>query len=506
MLHIFGSVFPFFRHAFESAAAKQRRRVQGPCLESLEDRRLLSSYLISGKFGADYKGFPSTGLASGSFVGTFTATLPSSSSATITTFQIKMLNASGSVVASITSTHKGDIAYFSPATYGTGKREILNFYNGKYGLQLDFASPLPASGPIIPTDTFKYSTYGSSPTSFVTIPSGAISVDAELDIDGMPVNQKANPGGLVVMNSDGNNAPRAEITIQKSPYPEVLTESNDKVKVFTAATGGTQIAFDGVHNVFASASLPIHLYVEGSKYSNTMRDVELDITAKSPIPGSDAVKFTVLWVDQPTVKLSHSDKISSDNTAIGEYEKLTLNKSDNLGLQSYTNGAMGWGNQVQAIVHPSGFTYPGITTMLARDVDAIQWINDNGKLIKGHVYSFINLLDNNDPASPEYRDDVPSKTTGNIYMFDAPGVGIFVPESNGYIQRWRSNFTAFAMITLTVNGVSTNVQASPITTYFIDFSIEQIDSPQGTKWVIVNDVSGDNQAGLGTKKLTWNLK
>ncbi|MFO0593469.1 MAG: hypothetical protein U0441_38360 [Polyangiaceae bacterium] len=59
----------------------------------------------------------------------------------------------------------------------------------------------------------------------------------------------------------------------------LFTRSADKVKVFTAATGGTEITFDGKDNLFDGGPLTsgVTVYVEGNKPSDAMDDVTLKL-------------------------------------------------------------------------------------------------------------------------------------------------------------------------------------------------------------------------------------
>jgi hypothetical protein len=491
-----------------SNARRKRTCIQCFALERLEARDLLTSYWISGHFGADFKGDPASGLAYGSFMGTISTTLPApagSSGTGLSAFDIVFRNASGAIFDTITSSHPGDLGYTNIKFAGYN-RDQITFFNGSTGLQLDFLPPLTGTDPILPTDTVLYRSHGDtrSYTSYVTVTSGSISVDAELDIDGLSQSAKVNPGGLVVMNSDDNNAPRTEITIQKSAYPITLTENGSKVAIFTAATGGQQITFDGAHNVFSSSQLPINLYVQGSQYSNTMRDVELDATAASPIPGADSVKFTDLWVAQPVVATSGT--ISPGNNKRSEYMNWTVSGTDKLGLQLYNTtysaiARMGWGTEARATVYPNDFNYPGVTLTLARDGMYHDWIGNGTGTTYEAVFS--TLPNANDTGDTEFQDDTPS-TNGVIYDFDAPGLYITVAPK-GEIQRARCDFKAFVIIKLANNSV---VRVSKVTNYFVDFSMVQVAGPKGSDWVVINppDVKGDDQAGQGAKNITWNLQ
>ena len=80
----------------------------------------------------------------------------------------------------------------------------------------------------------------------------------DIDIEGVADDQETTVGGLVVRNHDGNNAPRKKITLASTAASGnvTLTRNNTKVKVFTAATGGTEITFNGIDNKFAVSTCP----------------------------------------------------------------------------------------------------------------------------------------------------------------------------------------------------------------------------------------------------------
>ena len=80
-----------------------------------------------------------------------------------------------------------------------------------------------------------------------------------------------NPGGLVVMNSNSNNAPRQQITIQKLKdavgNPAVggqveVTWAGGRVELYDAATGGNKVPTGTVYNNVAGV-LPKQLWVQG---------------------------------------------------------------------------------------------------------------------------------------------------------------------------------------------------------------------------------------------------
>ena len=154
-------------------------------------------------------------------------------------------------------------------------------------------------------------------------------VGADIEIAGLThaVSHDPKVGGLVVRNCDGNEAPRQEITLDCVTGGWngnlVLSENNKKVRVFTTATGDTEITFNGTDNVFATDNpfdpLPIHLYVQGDAGSVSMRDVTLTLQPHGVTRGEDFVNDTVLWVNKPTIKLKPTETVSGDDDNSNTY-------------------------------------------------------------------------------------------------------------------------------------------------------------------------------------------
>ena len=326
-----------------------------------------------------------------------------------------------------------------------------------------------------------------------------------LTVDGVADGDKATVGGLIVRNFDGNNAPRKKITISAVTPAGVtgkvtLQCDSAKVKFFDAVTGGSQIALDGAANVFAAGSLPKDVFAEGADASDSMRDINvwLDIASRTKV---DAATLTVLWLDKPVVNLSGT--ISPNNAKKAGYTGWTKSGTADLGLQEYnaTFGArMGWGSEASAKVNPTKFKYPGSDLKLERDFDFNDFDGSNNVQASGtHSAS---MPPGNDTGPASARDDDPDPDD-TIYDWDAAGLGIPNLPANT-INRTRNNMIAFASIT--VEGKS--VRCSENTEYFISFSMVQTSAPSGSTWIKKDppDVAGDNQAGNGTTKTTWDLK
>jgi len=345
-------------------------------------------------------------------------------------------------------------------------------------------------------------------------------VTVSITVSGVANADKSTIGGLVVLNSDGNNALRQQITVEQAQPTSyagnvTLTRSSTNVKIFTASSGGSEITFNGTDNKFPNSSLPKSLYVQGAGFSSSMRDITLQVASDGDSPATDQATFTVVWADQPTVVFS--GQVSADDDKRSNYINHTVAGWDQLGLQTYTD-RFGWGDEAAAVVHPSNFSYPNFEIRLERDYEFHDWIGNVTSTIDQATFNTA-IPPGNDTSFPQYRDDTPSQN-GTIYDLDAPGLER--PTSpQGEIRRTRNNFKAFAVL---CNGNLVNcsadfttganvpsgalIRSSQVRLYFVRFSMQQIASPSGSSWGIINppDVTGDNQAAYGTTRLTWNLQ
>jgi len=343
----------------------------------------------------------------------------------------------------------------------------------------------------------------AEPSAGMAVPRVALAIDGVADSD------EESVGGLVVRNFDGNDAPREMITIESPQvsaegFIELTVSDSSKVKVFTAATGGTQLTFNGTDNRFEFSSLPRSLYVEGVEPSNDMRDVTFSARLVGAPSSVDQVKVTVVSVEMPTV--SFMGPTSTNNDKRGNYKNWTKAKTDDLGPQVYTNeppslydARFGWGIEASAVVKPAGFNYQNNDLKLERDLEGMDWFGSTPSSPK--VFS-PTIPPGNDPSPASLRDDNPMPN-GVIYDLDAPGLFLDTADQ-GRIRRTRNNFKVFASIT---RG-GRKVRISPIRDCFIRFSMKQLDAPSGKNWVLLSpiDFPTDNEAGYGTTKLSLNLQ
>ena len=327
----------------------------------------------------------------------------------------------------------------------------------------------------------------------------------KLTLAGLADPKKRTEGALLVRDFDGNQAPRKKLTIGRCEPAAfsgsvLLRCASPKVKFFKVAAGGTAIALDGAQNRFATGSLPVDVWVQGTDSSASMRDVEVSVDIEGGAAKADTVALTVLWVDQPNVALSGSMDVNDAKRSA--YKAWTKDGRGLLGLQEYNNsfGArMGWGSEASAKVHPAGFRHPSADLKLERDYD----FNDfRGNAVMSHGAPNAVVPPGNDTGPAQARDDDP-EPNDTIYDWDAAGLPV-PAEPEHTIYRTRNHFRAFASITLD----GKPVRCSPVRDYFIRFSQKQTKAGGGSDWRVIDppDVPGDKQAGHGTTKTTWDLK
>ena len=88
---------------------------------------------------------------------------------------------------------------------------------------------------------------------------------------------------VVVVRKPHTTPTRRPVTLRvDNPFNGAGTfnRSSDRIRFFTAATGGTEITFNGTDNVFTAAQLTAGhtVFVEGVRHSDAVNDVELSLT------------------------------------------------------------------------------------------------------------------------------------------------------------------------------------------------------------------------------------
>jgi len=149
---------------------------------------------------------------------------------------------------------------------------------------------------------------------------GSVPAHVDLDIAGAGEEIEETVGGVVLLNNDddnGNDTPdkdeTTEVTgeddlapISMSHFPSNLASSQikleataggSKIKVWTAATKGTEVSLPAT---WSPISAPSTLYVEGFAASGTVRDVTLKLSyvvSGTQEVASDSIKITVVSID-----------------------------------------------------------------------------------------------------------------------------------------------------------------------------------------------------------------
>jgi hypothetical protein len=324
--------------------------------------------------------------------------------------------------------------------------------------------------------------------------------------------QKQNPGGIVVRNFDGNNAPRKGIVLRKPSWDGVvvLTRSNyhPKVKVYTEPSGGTEIAFPAGKKEFSTNDLPMHLYVQGDLASDNMRDVTLTLYNKDDPSENDWVAFTVLWVEI-SWKKGPAETVTDTNSKIEDYDAFNDDHSPYLERHNFTLPSelrRGWGYEITGTVQPPDFTEqvgwaqdwqmrgslripfdpprPELTTP-TQDVD---WTADYP------VHS-------NDGPGDDWQDKVVDGQ-GRVFFLDFPGP-TRTAQLRLTIKRCRANFKVAAIYNL--DAAHTRQRCSEIRKHYVAMSIIQNIDPSGNDWGDVDNIPLDD--GLAVEgqwgKLSW---
>ena len=312
----------------------------------------------------------------------------------------------------------------------------------------------------------------------------------------------------MVRNFDDNNAPRKEIVLRKpegwSGYV-VLTRSyanqDVQVKVYTAASGGDEIAFDGTHNKFSTGSLDKHLFVEGVEGSGSMRDVELRLTREDDGSFTDWVKFTVLWVDI-SWKKEPADTVTDTNSRKAQYQDRNDDHNANLERHNFTLPSelrRGWGYEITGTVKPPDFT------------GEVGWAQD------WQMRGYVEVPPAKDVTTgkanwtgnyPDVSNDGPDDTwqdkvldgQGRVFFLDFPGSArTEAPQST--VKRFRANFKVAAIYT---DAYHTRQRCSVIRKHYVAMSILQSAPTPGNTWT---DIAFPVPDGLAVEgewgKLSW---
>lgn len=332
----------------------------------------------------------------------------------------------------------------------------------------------------------------------------------DLAAKGVADGEEESVGALVVKNGDGNDAPRLPVSMRRVKGLTgdlVLNRVTSRLKVFTAAKGGAEIAFDGSSNRFANASLPKTVYVEGFEQSDAMRDAALTLEMADDPECKDTVKFTVLWVEPPEFRLTGAQSVSADDAAAPPL--VAAQGDDHLGFHTLTgspDAGPSWSTETSGRVHPDGFDYPGIVVAIAHAIDYEAWgrtaQSAKYRRIGKEKYVDVTRKDQSIVLKQHDRDDDPAPDD-RIYNLNAPGLSDFRAPA-GFVARVRANVNAAAYV---LKGRRTATRCSEIRDHWLRFSVVYVASGSTTAATPLSDVPGDNDAQEGpAQKLSWDLQ
>ena len=363
----------------------------------------------------------------------------------------------------------------------------------------------------------------------VTMPSTQITAivgSVQLEVSGLDDGKKLSPGALVVKNDAVftqwgaylSAPPRQEITAICRDVAGLLT-ADSGLSIFTQASGGTAIAFDGTANKI-SAGANKQFWVEGETASATSRDKTVTLTPQgaAACPNPDKANFTVLFVDV-SANFQNTDTISPDDSAKPLY--VAQAGSASLGGPKLFNGPpdrFGFGVEYRGRVSPSDFKPAdfGAYILLERDAQTRLYDDGAGALGNGQNLWFsadlhASVPDGNDgsnsyvkPGSWPVRDDDPQSggSAGIIYDWDDAGVPCSA-SAVGAVERLRFNAREFACVLLPggTRCVGSNI-------YQFCEALSMVKAQGGPdSWTMQGGITGDNSVGSGTlPNVSWNLK
>ncbi|MGI0044368.1 MAG: hypothetical protein ACRD47_11715, partial [Nitrososphaeraceae archaeon] len=275
-----------------------------------------------------------------------------------------------------------------------------------------------------------------------------------------------------------------------------------------------QFEADGYYKIPTNA-LPFTMYVEGSIESDNAKDTKITaIPAKGGVMGtSDSVTFTVLWID---VDVNFAGQIDQNNNAADVL--FDMYGSYDLGIGQYVQipegGSLGdgWGWRFEAVgyVSPSDLNPAEFGTNLKLDRDVYARHYEGSNLKAEELFSNeADIPEGNDRSHDEYRDDDHTDSTPRGLIFDLDSPGLFIPRLDTQlwvpeIVRIRFNMKEFGVAFID----DREVRASKFFQAWLRMSFTW-SYPSGYNppvFELVSDVAGDNQSGLGTTSVTWNLQ
>jgi hypothetical protein len=206
--------------------------------------------------------------------------------------------------------------------------------------------------------------------------------------------------------------------------------------------------------------------------------------------------LSVIWVTISTIYTTGT--LQSDDDSANNY----LNTTGTAYLNG--NGPAYNGTEIKGVIAPSNFT-DTVTLTQTRVSYSCYSDTSNGSTLASscsnglpgsYTCSYTDYTQCQvDATGPSASEDSTPLPNGNIYSWDVPGTTPATVANT--ISRIRQNFAIFAVY----NGVT----ASNVFTWFNRGSAKR-NSDASISWETTYDTSGDNQAGQGSTKISYNLQ
>jgi hypothetical protein len=273
-----------------------------------------------------------------------------------------------------------------------------------------------------------------------------------------------------------------QVTLNPSPSNAPITLTIEKA----SGTGDAVFTSNNSKSLTISSSAPVE--IKGITESSTANNLILKAKSGDTLLASET--FTVLLVTL-SLRTGIDMSVSADNSARSAYiaamgrdglgNFFSTGTGPNAAPQQWVTAA-----EVVGTVTPSNYTG---TVVLIRKVLGYYIYSDRFQIETGGGYT---------ESTPTFQDSDPQSggSSGKVYDLDAPGISLRASSNPvGAIARVRTNFLEWATVD---DGIRVSVDLE----WFSRLSVQK--TLLGD--VRNSDVTGDNTAGTGLSKLTWNLQ
>jgi hypothetical protein len=291
-----------------------------------------------------------------------------------------------------------------------------------------------------------------------------------------PVQPEAEIDEFIAVGKGQTIDVKVTVTPDSNTIPITLT--------LMATEGTGEARFDSNNSTTLNITKTATVKIKGVTESSKVGNIRLEANAGADF--LDLKNFTVIEV---TLSIRTSDRLSSDNSVgqifTNDYGTMTLGT-----LFSTGQAPQLWRTLVEIVgsIKPKEFG-----TELGSDVRVIlERERTKDVFFRGTEHNF-EEGPIQETSLERYLDSTPSNN-GNVFDLDGPGFLVADAEPPSTIVRRRVNFRQWA----TINGV----RVSGDFKWFSCLSLKKT----GSRGELENTVEGDNRAGAGEIKLTWDLK